>query len=391
MAGWLLLTWDGAGNQGPMTGLARHLKARGHEVTVAGYRWQRHRFREAGFAFRPLPRADAGYPAAPPPEGWLPALVDAVWACSAHVEDVSELLADGAYDGVVADCLMFGALAALEASPTPAAVLVHSAPGALCPPGGPMDQMVLPAVNAVRGRAGHPPIGRLWDAWAPFLTLCTSIRDLDPRADQAPPSFDFIGPVPDEQPPSGLRPPWPADDARPLVVAGFSTGPAWDQTSRIQRTLDALADGRHRVLVTSAMTEVAGLRVPGDAVVLPWVPHAEVLPHAAAVVTHAGHGTVTAALAHGVPIIALPNPAADQPALARRAAELGAGIALDGESAGPEEIAAAVRAVIEDPSYRAAATALAGRLRAAPGPEYAAGRLERHARVAGRGGAGPRA
>ncbi|GAA4305762.1 hypothetical protein GCM10023178_13380 [Actinomadura luteofluorescens] len=137
------------------------------------------------------------------------------------------------------------------------------------------------------------------------------------------------------------------------MVAGFSTGPAWDQTSRIQRTLDALADGRHRVLVTSAMTDVAGLRVPGDAVVLPWVPHAEVLPHAAAVVTHAGHGTVTAALAHGVPIIALPNPAADQPALARRTVELGAGIALDGESARPEEIAAAVRAVIEDPSTSA--------------------------------------
>lgn len=73
MAGWLLLTWDGAGNQGPMTGLARHLEARGRTVTVAGYRWQRHRFGKAGFAFRPLPRAGAGYPAAPPPEGRLPA------------------------------------------------------------------------------------------------------------------------------------------------------------------------------------------------------------------------------------------------------------------------------------------------------------------------------
>ncbi|MGI5205182.1 glycosyltransferase [Spirillospora sp. CA-108201] len=386
MAGWLLLTWDGAGNQGPMTGLARRLEARGHTVTVAGHRWQRRRFGEAGLAFRTLPRADAGHPAAPPPEGWLPALVDAVWACPAHLADVPGLLAGGAYDGVVADCLMFGALAALEASSTPAAVLVHSAPGALCPPGGPMDRMLLPAVNAVRGRAGRPPIGSLWDAWTPFLPLCTSIRELDPLAGQAPPSFDYVGPVPDEQQPSGTRLPWAADDTRPLVVAGFSTGPAWDQTSRIQRTLDALADGRHRALVTSATTDVAGVRVPGDAVVLPWVPHAEVLPHAAAVVTHAGHGTVTAALAHGVPIVALPNPAADQPALARRTAELGAGIALDGESAGPEEIAAAVRTVIEDPSYRAAATALAGRLRAAPGPEYAAARLERHARAPGRAG-----
>ncbi|MEU8117663.1 nucleotide disphospho-sugar-binding domain-containing protein [Spirillospora sp. NPDC049024] len=376
MAGWLLLTWDGAGNQGPMSGLARHLEQRGHRVTVAGYGGQRARFEKAGLAFRALPRADAGHPAAPPPEGWLPALVDAVWACSAHLADIPELLASCAYDGVVADCLMFGALAGLEASSTPAAVLVHSAPGALCPPGGPMERMLLPAVNAVRGRAGRPALDRLWDAWTPFLPLCTSIRELDPLADQAPSSFDYIGPVFDAQPPSGLSLPWDADDTRPLVVVGFSTGLAWDQTTRLQRTLDALAGGRHRVLATTALTDAAGLRVPRDAVVLPWVPHAEVLPHAAAVVTHAGHGTVAAALAHGVPIVALPNPAADQPVLARRTAESGAGIALDGEAAGSEEIAAAVRTVIEDPSYRAAATALAERVQAAPGLAHAADRLE---------------
>lgn len=385
MAGWLLLTWDGAGNQGPMVALAQQLAARGHRVVFAGYGGQRARFEGAGFEFRTLPRADAGYPTAPPPEGWLPALVGAVWACPAQAADVEELLADGSFDGVVADCLMFGALARLESSAVPAAVLVHSAPGALCPPGEAMDGMLLPAVNALREGIGRPALGRLWDAWTPFPTLCASIPELDPLADRSP--FEYVGPMFEEQPPSGWRPPWRADDLRPLVVAGFSTGLAWDQISRIQRTLDAFADeAGPRLLITTGMMDAAGLRVPENATVLPWLPHAEVLPHAAAVVTHAGHGTAAAALAHGVPLVALPNPAADQPILARRAADLGAGIALDGEAAGPEEIAAAVRTVIGEPSYRAAALSLAGRIAAAPGPAGAAGRLERLLRKSWAGG-----
>lgn len=387
MSGWLLLSWDGAGNQGPMIALAQQLAARGHRVVFAGYGGQRARFERAGFEFRTLPRADAGYPAAPPPEGWLPALVDAVWACPAHAADIDEVLADGSYDGVVADCLMFGALARLETSAIPAAVLVHSAPGALCPPGQAMDGMLLPAVNALRAAAGRPALERLWDAWTSFPTLCASIPELDPLADQSP--FEYVGPMFEEQAPSGWRAPWRADDLRPLVVAGFSTGLAWDQTSRIQRTLDAFADTAGlRLLITTGMMDAAGLRVPENATVLPWLPHAEILPHAAAIVTHAGHGTVAAALAHGVPLIALPNPAADQPILARRAVELGAGVALDGEAAGPGEIAAAVRTVIEDPSYRAAALALAGRIAAAPGPAAAVGRLERLLWKPSRGRAG---
>jgi len=365
-----------------MTALAQALAARGDAVTVAGYTHQRERFDAAGFAFRTLPRASARYPVAPPPEGWMAVLPGAVWASPDHAADLAELLEGEAYAGVVADCLMFGALAALEESGTPAAVLVHSAPGALVPRGGPMDGLLLPSVNALRARTSRPPLGALQDAWRPFLTLCTSIRELDP----APASFTYTGPLIPAQPESGRRGPWAADDPRPLVLAGFSTGPAWDQTSRVQRTLDGLADGPYRVLATTALTRTSGLRVPGNAAVEPWIPHPEVLPHAAAVVTHAGHGTLAAALTYGVPVVCLPNPEADQPALARRVADLGAGIALDGETATPAQIAEAVRTVVHTPSYAASAAALAARLAQAPGPEGAAARL---AELAARGVAGP--
>jgi UDP:flavonoid glycosyltransferase YjiC (YdhE family) len=113
--------------------------------------------------------------------------------------------------------------------------------------------------------------------------------------------------------------------------------------------------------------------------VRPFVPHAEVLPSVSVTVTHCGHGTVTASLAHGVPIAGLPNPAADQPYLAARIQALGAGVAMDGE-ASPAIIQRAVRDLLDRPSYRQAAARLGQAIRAAPGAAGAADVLEDLAR-----------
>jgi len=94
-----------------------------------------------------------------------------------------------------------------------------------------------------------------------------------------------------------------------------------------------------------------------------------------ATVTHCGHGTVTASLAHGVPIAGLPNPAADQPFLAARIQALGAGIAMEGESS-PAIIKSAVRDLLDQPSFREAAARLGRAIRAAPGAAGAADVLE---------------
>jgi len=99
------------------------------------------------------------------------------------------------------------------------------------------------------------------------------------------------------------------------------------------------------------------------------------LPHAAVTVTHCGHGTVTASLAHGVPLIGLPNQAADQPFLARRVHELGAGVALAGD-AEAEQIRSAVREVLANSSYAAAARTMAATINASPGAAGAATELE---------------
>ena len=160
-----------------------------------------------------------------------------------------------------------------------------------------------------------------------------------------------------------------------MVVVSFTTTAHWDQSGRIRNTLEALADEAVRVLVLSS--QIRDLApVPDNATIRPFVPHALVLPSAAVTVTHAGHGTVAASLAHGVPLVALPNPMADQPFLAATIQQLGAGLALDGES-GPAAIRTAVNEVISQPSYAAAAANLAVAIHASSGATGAAVELER--------------
>jgi UDP:flavonoid glycosyltransferase YjiC (YdhE family) len=85
-------------------------------------------------------------------------------------------------------------------------------------------------------------------------------------------------------------------------------------------------------------------------------PHARVLPHARAVVTHAGLGTVHAALAQGLPLVCLPI-GRDQPDNAARVVWHRAGVRLSPKSSS-DKIAAAVKAVLEDKAMASAARQL---------------------------------
>jgi MGT family glycosyltransferase len=158
-------------------------------------------------------------------------------------------------------------------------------------------------------------------------------------------------------------------DARPLVVVSFTTGGGWDQQSRIERTLDALRSAPVRILVTTGQVDAARLDLPANASAARFVPHADVLPMAAAVVTHGGHGTVMAALAHAVPVACLPNPFSDQPAVAHRVAQLGAGISMDGEAASAIDIREAVDQLLSDRSFAVSAAKLAKSIKASPGAD----------------------
>jgi UDP:flavonoid glycosyltransferase YjiC (YdhE family) len=79
-------------------------------------------------------------------------------------------------------------------------------------------------------------------------------------------------------------------------------------------------------------------------------------PQCAAVVSHAGHGTVVRPLMHGKPLLSLPM-GRDQRDNAARIAARGAGLTLEAE-APPEAIRAALRRLLHEPQFTEAAQRL---------------------------------
>lgn len=103
-----------------------------------------------------------------------------------------------------------------------------------------------------------------------------------------------------------------ADDARPLVYATFGT--ELPDQRPLKTVVEAISSLDVRVLATigpRGNLDAFGPQ-PENVTIMRYVPQTAVLPHAAAAVSHAGSGTVLAALAAGVPQLCLPH-FADQP------------------------------------------------------------------------------
>ncbi|HET6209268.1 MAG TPA: nucleotide disphospho-sugar-binding domain-containing protein, partial [Jatrophihabitans sp.] len=169
--------------------------------------------------------------------------------------------------------------------------------------------------------------------------------------------------------------PWQDWDSRRrqvLVTVGTSSEHlAADFYRRVLAGLRPLADRVQPVLACS--TELVP-DPPDFALVVQRVPMLEVLPRLSAVLCHAGLGTVTEALAFGVPLVLAPV-RHDQPAVARQVAAAGAGRLVDFAAATPEQLTEALTAVLDDPAYRAAAERIAADFAAAGGAGRAATEL----------------
>ena len=160
-----------------------------------------------------------------------------------------------------------------------------------------------------------------------------------------------------------------------LVYVTFgSEAPRSEHFPRVYReAIDALADVLYPVLVT-----IGDRRDPAELGPLPssvrverWVSQAEVMPRAAAMISHGGSGSTLLALAAGVPQVFVPL-FVDGPANARRVAELGAGIVAD-------DLRPAVHALLDDPSYRTDAERVAADIAALPPVDEAVELLQRSA------------
>ncbi len=205
---------------------------------------------------------------------------------------------------------------------------------------------------------------------------------LDPRPYGSNDLYLDICPSPlhnGELPPAArVQPVRPAEAAplvpgdRPLVYVTFGT--AFNKQPDVLRevALGVAAAGAGVFVTTGPDVDPAALGdLPPTVTAERFVPQAEVLPRCAAVVSHAGSGTVFGALAHGLPQVLLPQ-GADQFGNAAATDAAGAGVAFMGGVPARDELTAAVARVLAEPSYAAAAARVAAEIAAMPGPEEAA-------------------
>ena len=394
---FLFAHWEGGGNTPPMLAIVRRLVARGHEVRVLSDLCNRTEVESAGASFAAwtrLPqRADKSAESDPikdwevrSPLALLRRLRERLFVgpALAYAQDLREELERFPADAVVTSDMLLGVMVGAESAGVPcvglaANIYLYSLPGV--PPFGPGLQPAqgLPgrirdalirnfslsvfgrgtaAFNAARRALGLPPLAHPFDQLtrlARHLVLTSAAFDFP--ATSLPENVVYAGPVLDDPEwTDPWRSPWSAGDQRPLVIVGFSTT-FQNQGRLLGRIIEALRPLNARAVVTAGPAlNMADLPSASNVFVCRSAPHSQLLPEAAAVVTHAGHGTVIRSLAAGVPLLCLPM-GRDQNDNAARVVARGAGLRLSPKSS-VKSIRNGIMEILESPRYREQARAM---------------------------------
>jgi MGT family glycosyltransferase len=148
-----------------------------------------------------------------------------------------------------------------------------------------------------------------------------------------------------------------------------------NQRAMLQRVINTLESLPLRALVTlGPAIDKEQLRTPPNVVIRESAPHAAVLPETSVVVTHAGHGTIIRALAHGVPLICIPM-GNDQYDNAARVVASGTGLWLSTNVRQPA-LCKAIQRILRESSFREAARRMAAAIAAETAHPVAAQELE---------------
>ena len=222
---------------------------------------------------------------------------------------------------------------------------------------GTLERVIAKHMNPLRAELGLPPVKTIEDVYlaADAVIAYTAEPFEYPRSDW-PAKLTLVGPGLWE--PAAEPPDWLNEIEQPLVLVSCST--LFQNDRRLAEVAcDALAGGPYQVVVTTADADPAGLPAAANVHIERFLPHAPLLERAACVVCHAGMGITQKALAHGVPVVAVPF-GRDQPEVARRVETAGAGVRLPARKLTSERLRDAVERAIElRPGARRIAAAFA--------------------------------
>jgi len=377
MGRYLIVTWDGAGNLVPTLGITRTMVERGHDVRMLGHDTIAGRCGDLGARFAPLTQG-MDWDALDDPDDFeaeVKLLIEELCFSPVIARDLAHELDREPADAILVDSMLFTAIDVALASGTPTATLFHM-PYPIFR-GGPLVEMFapgLPTANALRAELGLPAIGSLADIHdACDLAIVASPKEFEPDVPDAA-NVLRVGPVLDAPPLSrevdevDVR-----DGSTPLVLVSLSTGEQ-GQADLLQRCVDAVAQLPLRAIVTTGSIDPETVKAGTNTQVVRYAPHADILPSASLVITHAGFGTTMAALGRGVPLLCTPM-GRDQFFNAEQVQALGAGRMLMPDSSS-DEIAQAATEILGDDRFKAGAKQMAVAIGGYGGASEAAAALE---------------
>src|ERR1700758_4301214 len=209
-----------------------------------------------------------------------------------------------------------------------------------------------------------------------WVTQCP--RDFDFGSAPDFPQFHYAGPFHDGRGRINSDFPWQQLTGKPIVYV--SMGTLQNGLIDIFRSIAQAAIGLKElqfVLAVGGHLDPKQLGVvPANVMVVSYAPQIEILKRSSLCITHAGLNTALESLSTGVPMIALPI-TNDQPGVAARIADKKLGVIMSPHEASPENVAAAIKRVLGDSTFRDNVRRMQESIRRTDGLSLAADILER--------------
>ena len=373
------------GHTNPTLGVVRELVDRGHQVWYYSYNMLREKIEAAGATFIPCDDYDMEQKLSPKDTARVgkdlafstTILVDTTLALDTRVcADMEQLKPDC----IVADSMaIWGKAVAMKlgipfvSSTTTFAFNQHSAK-VIKQSAGSLFRMLLSMPKIARQikrlQANGYPVKNVLDILqndADTHTVVYTSPEFQPCSETFSHKYAFVGP--------SIRPATEQIKKTRDKLIYISMGTVNNDLMPLyKRCLSALSDSPYQVILSVGdLVPIESFgTLPEHISVFSHVDQIAVLQQADAFVSHCGMNSVNESLYFGVPLVMLPQ-TDEQGGVARRVAQLGAGIKLN--KTAPASIATAIQTVLTDDAYRQSAAGIAAGFRRCPGAKGAADKI----------------
>ena len=230
-------------------------------------------------------------------------------------------------------------------------------------------------INAYRTRWGLRRLASLYSTFSPLLELAQQTEDFDFPRRARPSQLRYIGMI-RRTGSSNVSFPFERLDGRPLVYGSLGTVRSDDQgVFRMLAGACAALDAQLVITLGGKGDAAAYADLPGNPLVVRYVPQLAILQRASATVCHAGNNTVLESLSCGVPVVAVPLNG-DQYGVAARLQHAGAGERVELRQLSADTLRQALERVLTVASYKDRAQAIGASLARAGGEQRAADLIE---------------